>query len=40
MNLLMRAQYAWAAGAAAAHLGGSLLMTGIGVLLGRAIVSR
>jgi CrcB protein len=40
MNLLMRAQYAWAAGAAAAHLGGSLLLTGIGVLLARAILGR
>jgi CrcB protein len=40
MNLLLRAQYAWAAGAAAAHLGGSLLMTGTGVLLARAILSR
>jgi CrcB protein len=40
MNLLMRAQYAWAAGAAAAHLGGSLLMTGIGVFLARAILGR
>jgi CrcB protein len=40
MNLLLRAQYAWAAGAAAAHLCGSLLMTGGGVLLARAILGR
>ena len=40
MTLLLRAQYAWAAGAAALHLGGSLLMTGAGILLARAIFGR
>jgi|HubBroStandDraft_6_1064221.scaffolds.fasta_scaffold295154_3 CrcB protein len=40
MTLLLRAQYAWAAGAAAAHLGGSLLMTSAGILLARAIIGR
>ncbi|MBV2235583.1 MAG: fluoride efflux transporter CrcB [Sterolibacterium sp.] len=29
--LIQRAQYAWAAGAAALHLGGSLLLTGLGI---------
>jgi CrcB protein len=40
MTLLLRAQYGWAAGAAAAHLGGSLLMTGAGILLVRAILGK
>jgi CrcB protein len=40
MTLLLRAQYAWAIGAAAAHLGGSLLMTGAGILLVRALLGR
>jgi CrcB protein len=40
MTLLLRAQYAWAVGAAAAHLGGSLLMTGAGILLVRTILGR
>jgi CrcB protein len=40
MTLLLRAQYAWAAAMAAAHLGGSLLMTGAGIVLVRAILGR
>jgi CrcB protein len=40
MTLLLRAQYAWALGAAAAHLGGSLLMTAAGILLVRSILGR
>ncbi len=40
MNLLLRSQYAWACGAAAAHLGGSLLMTGAGILLARMALGR
>jgi CrcB protein len=37
-NLLLRFQYGWASLAIAAHLGGSLLMTGSGVLLARVIL--
>ena len=40
MTLLLRAQYAWALGTAAAHLGGSLLMTGAGILLVRIILGK
>ena len=40
MTLLLRAQYGWAAGIAAAHLGGSLLMTAAGILLVRAVLGR
>jgi fluoride exporter len=40
MTLLLRAQYAWAAGAAAAHLGGSLVMTGAGILFVRTVLGR
>jgi fluoride exporter len=40
MTLLLRAQYGWALGMAAAHLGGSLLMTAAGILLVRAIFGR
>jgi CrcB protein len=40
MTLLLRAQYFWAAGTAAAHLFGSLLMTGLGVLLVRAVLGK
>jgi fluoride exporter len=40
MTLLLRAQYVWAAAAAAAHLFGSLTMTAIGVLIGRALLGR
>jgi CrcB protein len=40
LTLLLRAQYAWAVGAIALHLGGSLLMTGMGVLLVRTILFR
>jgi CrcB protein len=40
MTLLLRAQYAWAVGTAAAHLGGSLLMTGAGILFVRALLGR
>ena len=38
--LLFRAQYAWALAAAAAHLGGSLLMTGLGIVFVRTIFGR
>jgi fluoride exporter len=38
MSLLFRTQYAWAAGIVAAHVGGSLLMTGLGALLARALL--
>jgi fluoride exporter len=40
MTLLLRAQYAWAVATAAAHLGGSLLMTGAGILFVRALLGR
>ena len=40
MTLLLRSQYAWAAGMAAAHLGGSLVMTGAGIMLVRAILAK
>jgi len=40
VTLLMREQYAWAAGALSAHLAGSLMMTGVGVLIGRALLAR
>lgn len=39
-NLLLRLQYGWACVAIAAHLGGSLLLTGTGVLLARAFLER
>jgi len=39
-TLLMRGQYAWAAAAASAHLGGSLLMTGAGVFVMRLVLAR
>jgi fluoride exporter len=39
-TLLLRAQYAWAFAAAALHLGGSLLMTGVGIVFARAIFGR
>ena len=37
VGLLSRAEYAWAAGAAAAHLLGSLLLTGLGVAAAGAL---
>ncbi len=40
VTLLLRAQYAWAAVAAAVHLGGSLSMTGLGVLLARGLLKK
>jgi CrcB protein len=40
MSLLLRAQYAWAVGAIALHVSGSLLMTGVGLLIGRALVGK
>jgi fluoride exporter len=39
-TLLLRAQYAWAFAAAGLHLGGSLLMTGAGIVFARAIFGR
>ncbi len=38
--LLSRAQYAWAAALVVVHVSGSLLLTGAGLLLVRALVSR
>jgi fluoride exporter len=38
--LLSRTQYAWAAGLVVAHLAGSLLMTGAGILLVRSLIGR
>ncbi len=35
VNLILRGQYAWALGAASAHLAGSLALTAAGVALGR-----
>lgn len=40
LALILREQYGWAAGAAAAHLGGSLLMTAAGIFLARLILAR
>jgi fluoride exporter len=40
MSLLLRLQYGWACVAIVTHLGGSLLMTGTGVLLARAFLER
>jgi fluoride exporter len=40
MTLLLRLQFGWAGIAILAHLGGSLLMTGTGVLLARALLER
>lgn len=40
MALLLRAQYAWALATAAAHLGGSLLMTGLGIVFIRTLLER
>jgi len=39
VTLALRAQYAWAAGAAALHLAGSLGLTGLGVLLAKHYLS-
>jgi fluoride exporter len=38
--LLSRTQYAWAAGLVVAHVTGSLLMTGAGILLVRSLIGR
>ena len=38
--LLSRAQYAWAAALVVVHVSGSLLLTGAGLLLVRALISR
>jgi CrcB protein len=40
VTLLLRAQYGWAVILTAAHLFGSLLMTGAGVLLGRTVLGE
>ena len=40
VNLIARQEYAWAAGAAAAHLFGSLLLTGLGIVLAQALFVR
>lgn len=39
-TLLLRAQYAWAAGVVLLHVCGSLVMTGAGLLVVRAMVGR
>ncbi|HYP84641.1 fluoride efflux transporter CrcB [Variovorax sp.] len=39
-GLIERQQYAWAAGAAALHLAGSLSLTAVGFFLARSLVSR
>ncbi|HEY7378693.1 MAG TPA: fluoride efflux transporter CrcB [Steroidobacteraceae bacterium] len=40
VSLLLRAQYAWAAATVAIHVTGSLLLTGAGVFLVRAVVGK
>jgi CrcB protein len=40
VNLVVRQEYAWALGAAAVHLGGSLLLTGLGLAMGHALFQR
>ncbi|HEV7714611.1 MAG TPA: fluoride efflux transporter CrcB [Steroidobacteraceae bacterium] len=40
MNLLMKGEYGWGAVVIATHLAGSLLLTGLGVLLARAALAR
>jgi fluoride exporter len=39
-TLLLRHQYAWACLAVAVHVGGSLLLTGAGLLFARALIER
>ena len=39
-TLIARQEYAWAMGAAGLHLGGSLLLTGVGVFLAQWLVIR
>jgi CrcB protein len=40
VNLVVRQQYGWALGAAALHLAGSLLLTGLGLVAGNALFER
>lgn len=40
VDLIARHEYAWAAGAASLHLFGSLLLTGLGLLLAQALQAR
>lgn len=40
VTLIGRQQYLWAAGAAGAHLAGSLLLTGLGLALAHAVLVR
>lgn len=40
LTLIGRQEYGWAAGAAGLHLGGSLLLTGIGILAANALFVR
>ncbi|MDP1647925.1 MAG: fluoride efflux transporter CrcB [Rubrivivax sp.] len=40
MTLIGRQEYAWALGAAGAHLVGSLFLTGIGILVANAVFIR
>ena len=40
VTLIGRQQYGWALGAAGAHLAGSLVLTGIGILIAHALFAR
>lgn len=40
VTLIGRQQYGWALGAAGAHLAGSLLLTGVGILIANALFAR
>jgi fluoride exporter len=40
VSLLQRQQYAWALGAAAVHLAGSLLLTALGIVIAHAMLAR
>jgi len=40
VTLIGRQQYGWALGAAGAHLAGSLVLTGVGILIANALFAR
>ena len=40
VTLIGRQQYGWALGAAGAHLAGSLVLTGVGILIAHALFAR
>jgi CrcB protein len=40
VTLIVRQEYAWALGTAGAHLAGSLLLTGVGILMAQAVFVR